>query len=121
MFGKKKEAEVWSAEDYRMKELLQNLCEHRCIMQTYCRKIIVCKGCAEMLPDGADKNQELQEIETCQKRILNLLAAYDEDLRQYKQIDSSLLRYYTAPVKQLTSHEALHISWKMAYREVVSK
>lgn len=121
MFGKKKTAEVWSAEDIHMKELLDSMCEHKRIMRTYCHQIIVCKGSAEMLPDGADRNRELQEIETYQKRILNLVAAYDDDLRQYNQIDTSLLVHFTGKVKQLTSHEALHIAWKMGYRDVVGK
>ena len=121
MFGKKKTADVWSGEDYHMKDLLDNLCEHKRTMRTYCRKIILCKGSAEMLPDGPDRNKELQEVETYQKRILNLIAAYDDDLRQYNQIDTSLLVHYTGKVKQITSHEALHIAWEMGYREVIGK
>lgn len=120
MFGKKKVVDNWSGADIRMKELLNSMIEHRQLMQAYCRKIITCKGSAEMLPDGADKNVELQEIETRQKWIRNLLAAYDEDLRQYNQIDSSLLRHYTGKAKQLTAHEALHIAWETAYREVMN-
>lgn len=121
MFGKKKTTDVWSGEDIRMKELLNSMIEHRQIMQTYCRKIIICKGSAEMLPNGPDKDIELQDIETYQKKILNLVAAYDDDLRQYKQINTSLLTYFTGKAEQLTSHEALHLAWTMAYREVVSK
>lgn len=119
MLGRKKSAEVWSGEDIHMKELLNNLCEHRQVMTTCCRKIILCKGSIEMLPDGPDKNIELQEIETYQKRILNLVAAYDDDLRQYKQINDSLLSHYTGKTQQLTSHEALHMTWEIAYRQVV--
>ena len=121
MFGRKKESEVWSGEDYHMKELLDSLCEHKRIMRTYCREIIIRKGCAEMLPDGADKNVELQEIETYQKRILNLVAAYDDDLRQYNQINNALLVHFTGKAKQLTSHEALRVAWELAYREVMCK
>lgn len=121
MFGKKKEMVIWSCADIHMKKLLNSMIEHRQIMQTYCRKIIICKGSAEMLPDGPDKDIELQEIETYQKRILNLVAAYDDDLRQYKQIDVSSLVYFTGKAEQLTSHEALHLAWKMAYKEVASK
>lgn len=121
MFGKKKELEIWSGEDIHMKELLDSMCEHKHTMRTYCRKIILRKGSAEMLPDGPDKNVELQEIETYQKRILNLVAAYDDDLRQYKQIDDSLLRHFDGKAQQLTSHEALHIAWELAYREVIGK
>jgi hypothetical protein len=121
MFGKKKEMDIWSAEDYRMKDLLQSLIEHRRVIQTYCREIIIRKGSAEMLPDGADKNVELQEIETRQKWIRNLLAAYEEDLRQYNRIESSLLRHYTGKANQLTPHEVLHVAWKMAYSEVIGK
>ena len=119
MFGRKKEQEIWSGEDIHMKELLNNLCEHKQLMRNYCHKIIVCKGSAEMLPDGPDKNVELQEIETCQKRILNLIAAYDDDLRQYKQINKSLLSYYSGIIPQPTSHEALRIAWEIAYRQVM--
>lgn len=121
MFGKKKAEVIWSGADIRMHELLNSMCEHKCIMRTYCREIILRKGSAEMLPDGPDKNVELQEIETYQKRILNLIAAYDDDLRQYKQIDDSSLVYYNGKAKQLTSHEALHIAWEMGYREVVCR
>lgn len=119
MFGKKKESIIQSGEDIRMKELLNNLIEHRHTMAACCRRIILCKGSAEMLPDGADKNIELQEIETYQKRILNLIAAYDEDLRKYKQIDKSLLVYFTGKAEQLSSHQALHLAWEMAYRQVL--
>ena len=119
MFGRKKEPEVWSGEDIRMKELLDSLRQHREAMIACCRKIILCKGSAEMLPDGPDKNVELQEAETYQKHILNLVAAYDDDLRQYKQINKSLLSHYTGKVQQLTSHESLHMAWKLAYREVL--
>jgi hypothetical protein len=119
MFGRKKEPDTWSSEDIHMKELLDNLCEHRQVMITYCRKIILCKGSAEMLPDGPDKNIELQEIETYQKRILNLVSAYDDDLRQYKQINNSCLVHYTGKTQQMTSHEALHMAWEIAYRKVL--
>ncbi len=121
MFGKKKTADVWSGEDRHMKELLDSLCEHKHFMQVYCRKIIIGKGCAEMLPDGPDRNKELHEIETYQKRILNLIAAYDDDLRKYNQINTSLLVHFTGKTNQWTSHEALHIAWKMGYREVMGK
>lgn len=119
MFGRKKDTDTWSGEDIRMKELVDSLCQHRQQMITYCRKIILCKGSAEMLPDGPDKNVELQEIETYQKRILNLVAAYDDDWKQYKQINSSLLVHYTGKAQQLTSHEMLHLAWKIAYRQVL--
>lgn len=121
MFGRKKESDTWSGEDIHMKELLDNLCEHRQTMISCCRKIILCKGSAEMLPDGPDKNVELQEIETYQKRILNLVAAYDDDLRQYKQINNSLLIHYTGKAQQITSHEALRMAWEKAYRQVLGK
>jgi len=119
MFGRKKESDTWSSEDIHMKELLNNLLEHRQTMTTYCREIILCKGSAEMLPDGSDKNVELQEVETYQKRILNLVSAYDDDLRQYKQINTSLLVHYTGKAQQMTSHEALHMAWEIAYRQVL--
>lgn len=121
MFGKRKTEDTWSGEDIRMKELLGSMSEHRRSMHTYCRQIIICKGSAEMLPDGPDRNKELQEIETYQKRILNLIAAYDDDLRQYNKINTSLLVHFTGKAKQLTSHEALHIAWTMGYREVMDK
>jgi len=118
MFGRKKESDTWSGEDIHMKDLLDNLNRHKQVMTIYCRKIILCKGSAEMLPDGPDKNVELQEIETYQKRILNLVTAYDDDLRQYKQINKSLLVHYTDKTQQITSHEALRIAWEIAYRQV---
>lgn len=121
MFGRKKEADTWSGEDIRMKELLDSLCQHKQTMITCCHQIILCKGSVKMLPDGADKNVELQEIEIYQKRILNLVAAYDDDLRQYKQINNSLLVHYTGKVQQITSHEALHMAWKIAYRQVLGQ
>lgn len=121
MFGRKKKPDTWSGEDIRMKELLNNLCEHRQGMITYCRKIILCKGSAEMLPDGPDKNVELQEIATYQKRIRNLLAAYDDDLKQYKQINTALLVHYTGRADQMTSHKALHFAWETAYRQVLGR
>lgn len=119
MFERKKEPDTWSAEDIRMKELINNLGQHRQVMTTYCRKIILCKGSVDMLPDGPDKNIELQEIETYKKRILNLVSAYDDDLRQYKQIDKSLLIHYTGKTQQLTSHESLHMAWEIANRQVL--
>lgn len=121
MFGRKKESDTWSGEDIRMKELLNNMGEHRRTMISYCRKIILCKGSAEMLPNGPDKNIELQEVETYQKRILNLVSAYDDDLRQYKQIDNSRLVHYTGKTEQMTSHQALHMAWEIAYRQVLGK
>jgi len=121
MLGKKKVVDNWSGEDLRMEELLNNLCEHKCVMRTYCRNIILCKGSAEMLPDGPDKDKELQEVEIYQMRILHRIAAYDDDLRKYNQIDTSLLVHYTGKLNQITSHEALRIAWEMAYREVVSR
>ena len=121
MFGKKKATVVWSGEDIHMKELLDSMCEHKRTMRTYCREIIVRKGSAAMLPDGPDKNVELLEIETYRKRIRNLVAAYDDDLRKYNQIDSSLLVHFNGKAKQLTSHEALHIAWEMGYREVMGR
>ena len=121
MFGKRKTEDVWSGEDIHMKELLDSMGEHKRTMRTYCRKIIICKGSVEMLPDGADKNKELRDIEDFQKRILNLVAAYDDDLRKYNQIDTSLLVHFTGKANQVTSHEALHIAWEMGYREVMGK
>ena len=121
MFGKKKTVDNWSSEDLRMEELLDSMCEHKCVMRTYCHQIIICKGSAEMLPDGPDKDKELHEVEIYQKRLLNLIAAYDDDLRKYNQIDTSLLVHYTGKTKQLTSHEALHVAWEMGYREVNGK
>ena len=121
MFGKKKVADVWSSEDIRMNELLANLSEHKNIMRTYCRKIIICKGSLEMLPDGEDKNKELRDIEELQRQISNLIAAYDDDLREYNQINTALLVHFTGKTVQLTSHEALHIAWEMGYREVIGK
>ena len=121
MFGRKKEPEVWSNEDIRMKELLNNLGEHRRTMIGYCCKIILCKGSAEMLPNGPDKDIELQEVETYQKRILNLISAYDDDLRKYKQIDNSRLVHFTGKADQMTSHKALHMAWEMAYRQVLGR
>lgn len=119
MFGRKKESDTWSCEDIHMRELLNDLSQHRQMMTTYCHKIIVCKGSAEMLPDGSGKNVELREIETCQKRILNLMAAYDDDLRQYKQINNALLVHYTGKTQQMTSQDALHMAWEIAYRQVL--
>lgn len=121
MFGRKKETDTWSGEDIHMKELLNSLNELKNKMAVYCHQIIRCKGSAEMLPDGSDKNVELQEIETYQKRILNLVAAYDDDLRQYKQINTSLLVHYTGKTQQITSHEALQIAWETAYRRVLGR
>lgn len=121
MFGRNKKSDVWTNEDICMKELLNNLSEHKQRMIACCRKIILCRGSAEMLPDGADKNVELKEIETNQKHILNLIAAYDDDLRQYKQIKTALLVHYTGKAQQLTSHEALHLAWEIAYRHVLGK
>jgi len=119
MLGRKKEPEIMSSEDIRMRDLINHLGQHKRTMATYCRKIILCKGSVEMLPDGPDKNVELQEIETCQKRILNLVAAYDDDLRQYNQIKKPLLSYYTGNIPQPTSHEALRMAWEIAYRQVL--
>lgn len=121
MFGRKKEPDTWSNEDIRMKDLIDSLNQHWQVMITYCRKIILCKGSAEMLPDGPDKNVELQEVETYQKRILNLIAAYDDDLKQYKQINNSLLVHYTGKTEKMTSHKALHTAWEIAYRQVLGK
>ena len=119
MFGKKQEPDVWSSEDIQMKTLLESMYAHRKSMQSLCYKILMCKGSAEMLPDGADKNIELQEIETAQKRILNLVAAYDDDLREYKKINGLRLTHFTGKTVQPTSHEALHLAWKLAYRQVI--
>lgn len=121
MLGRKKELETLSGEDIHMRELINTLRQHKMLMAECCYKIILCKGSAEMLPDGPDKNAELQEIETCQRRILNLVAAYDDDLRQYKQINKSLLSYYHGIIPQPSSHEALRMAWEIAYRQVLGR
>ena len=118
MFGKKKTPDTWSGEDIHMKELLDSMCEHKRVMRTYCREIVLRKGSAEMLPDGPDKNVELQEIETYQKHILNLIAAYDVARKAYNQIDASKLVHYNGKAEWCNSHEMLRIAWKTAFRKV---
>lgn len=121
MFKRKKVEPVWSAEDLLMHDLINSMFEISGKIDKYCYEIIVRKGSAEMLPDGADKNKELKEIAQYQHRILCLIGGYDDDLRQYNQIDTSKLVHYTGKAPRITSHELLHRCWNRAYQKVMGK
>ena len=119
MFKKKNIQEVWSGEDLRMKELIDQLSMHSETMVNLCERIIVLEGSANMLPDGPDKRVELAEIETYRKRMLCIIGAYDDDLRQYKEIDHLKLRHYNGKAEWCSSHKMLHIAWQRAYKKVI--
>lgn len=121
MFKRKKPEPVWSAEDLLMQNLINSMFDISGKIDKYCYEIIVRKGSAEMLPDGADKNKELKEIAQYQHRILCLIGGYDDDLRQYNQIDASKLVHYTGKAPRITSHELLHRCWARAYQKVMGK
>ena len=119
MFGKKKESPALSYEDLQLSSLGQELRDHRDTMISLCRRIMEHEGCANMLPDGADKNIELKEAETLRKRVLNVVAAYDVALKTYNQIDVSKLVHYNGKASWCDSHDMLRIAWKTAFRKVM--
>ena len=121
MFKRKKVEPVWSSEDLQMQLLINSMFEISSKIGKYCYEIIVRKGSSEMLPEGADKNKELEEIAQYQHRILCLIGGYDDDLRQYNQIDASKLVHYTGKAPRITSHELLHQCWGRAYRKVMGE
>ena len=121
MFGKKKEPETWSGEDIHMKNLSTDLCAHRETMISLCYRIMEHEGCANMLPDGADKDIELKEVDALRKRVLNVVAAYDVAHKEYNQIEVSKLVHYNGKASWCDSHEMLRIAWQAAFRKVVGK
>lgn len=121
MFRKKKESSALSYEDLQLSSLGQELRDYRDTMISLCYRIMVREGCANMLPDGADKNIELKEAEALRKRVLNIVAAYDVAHKAYNQIDVSKLVHYNGKADWCDSHEMLRIAWKTAFRKVAGK
>jgi len=119
MFRKKKEeSSALSYEDLQLSSLGQELRDHRDTMISLCRRIMEHEGCANMLPDGVDKNIELKEAEALRKRVLNVVAAYDVARKAYNQIDASKLVHYNGKAEWCDSHDMLRIAWKTAFRKV---
>ncbi len=83
-----------------------------------CKEIIIHQGCANMLPDGADKNYELDLIATLQNRLHGQIAIHDDIVRTNKHIDTSKLVYYTDVSPVRTSHETLATAWQWANKEL---
>lgn len=122
MFGKKKEeSSALSYEDLQLSSLGQELRDHRDTMINLCYRIMEHEGCANMLPDGADKDIELKEVEALRKRVLNVVSAYDVAHKAYNQIDASKLVHYNGKASWCNSHEMLRIAWSTAFRKVIGK
>lgn len=120
MFRKKKvEVEKFSAEDFLLQELSLAFKSHRDTLINLCSLIIQHEGCSHMLPEGADKNVELEQIDTLQKRVRNVLAAYDVDYHKWQEIDSAKLIHYNGKPSWANSHEMLKIAWTNAYQRIM--
>lgn len=112
MFRKKKVEAPETFEDRRYKELtlsMNNLVKE---MRKNIRAIELCQNCANMLPNGADKDDELARAEEGRKRLRNLISAYDEDYRAWKAIDKTHLVRYREWTEPKDSHDALHFAYR---------
>ena len=118
MFGKKKQLDVWTYEDKKVKELTDAICNHRERLIALCSQIIEHNGCIEMLPDGADKDVELNKVKELREHVRNILTAYDMDYKKYCSIDTTKLNHYTGLAKWSNSHEMLRIAWRIAIKQV---
>lgn len=120
LFNKKKNIknEFWSFQDIEYQKLNQLFCDHRKTLVTECMRVITHEGCANMLPDGADKNIELKKAQEARERIRNVLAAYDQDLKIYNTIDATKFNHYTGKAQWCSSHEMLQAAWAHAIRQI---
>ena len=116
---KKKKVEEFSAEDFLLQEMALAFTSHRETLINLCYQIIQHEGCSHMLPDGADKNVELAQIDTLQKHVRNVLAAYDVDYHKWQAIDSTKLIHYHGKASWANSHEMLKIAWTNAYQRIM--
>jgi predicted Zn-dependent protease len=82
--------------------------------------VIFHEACGHPLEASAvSKNLSVFAGKLGQQIANSVVSAYDDDLRQYKQINNSCLVHYTGKTQQMTSHEALHMAWEIAYRKVL--
>ena len=118
MFCKKQKfVDEWSFEDRRHKELTESMGNLIREMAKIIHSVHMYQGCADLLPDGADKDIELKDAETCRWKLRNLLSAYDEDYRAWKALDKTKLIHYNAYATPKDSHGALHIAWMLDRNE----
>lgn len=115
MFGRKqKVVDEWSFEDRKYKELTTSMGNLVREMEKIIHSIKMYDGCANLLPDGADKDIELKDAETCKWKLRNLLSAYDDDYRAWQQLDKSKFIHFNNPAAPRDAHGALHLAWMMA-------
>lgn len=118
MFGKKqKPIDEWSFEDKKYKELTESMGNLIKEMTKIIHSIHIRQECADLLPDGADKDIELKDAETYRWKLRNLLSAYDEDYRAWKALDKIKLIHYHDYVEPRNSHDALHLAWMIERRD----
>lgn len=120
MLFKKEKAKdtVWSFQDVEYRRLTLSLKAHRDTLITECAQVITHEGCANMLPDGPDKNIELKKAQEAREHVRNLLAAYEADLKEYNAIDLLKLNYYTGRAEWAKPHEMLEIAWSNAISKI---
>lgn len=105
---------VWSFQDTEYQRLTNSLITHRNELIARCTQVIVHEGCANMLPDGPDKDIELKKAQENREYVRNLLAAYEADLKEYNAIDTTKFNHYSGRVEWAKPHEMLEIAWRNA-------
>lgn len=105
---------VWSFQDTEYQRLTNSLIAHRNGLIARCAQVIAHEGCANMLPDGPDKDIELKKAQENREYVRNLLAAYEADLKEYNAIDITKFNHYTGRVEWAKPHEMLEIAWHNA-------
>jgi hypothetical protein len=63
------------------------------------RKVIICIGCIDLYPNGADKDLAKQDAEKAKYILLNAIAIYDDCLQKYK----AELKIYPKEERTITS------------------
>ena len=120
MLFKKEKAKdtLWSFEDTEYQRLTISITAHRNELITACANVIKHEGCANMLPEGPDKDIELKKAQENREHVRNLLAAYEADLKIYKTIDATKFSHYTGKTEWANAHEMLEIAWRHAIRQL---
>lgn len=110
----KKETALWTFQDTEYWILTKSLSTHRDELIAKCAQVITHEGCANMLPDGPDKDIELEKAQESREHVRNLLGAYEADLKEYNAIDITKLNHYTGRAEWAKPHEMLEIAWHNA-------
>lgn len=119
MFKKKVIVDEWSYEDRKVKELNESMSCLLKDMTQLCREVMIHEGSANMLPDGADRDLELELVRKYREQIRNCLSAYDDDKRAFRAIDKTKLKHCSNGVAEMCpTHAALNIAWRDARRSL---